>query len=372
MINVFADRYLHNIKSYLPSEINLNLFEPANGLPDLRSAHALLIRTVSPINKQTLPNIPTKLQFVGTASAGTDHIDINYLQKNNIIFSDAAGCNARSVAEYVGTALLLWAESRNTETTRLSTGIIGAGQVGTKVIELANKLDIPTVAYDPPREEREPGFTSASVEEVLNCDILSFHTPLTTEGLHPTFHWLNTDKLATKNFQLIINTSRGGVINEAALLQAKNENIVSDFIIDVWENEPAFDDEVARAAFIATPHIAGYSIQAKFRATKMIIDQMIGYFSLDLPLTSRDEEKEKVNLSDCEALSLTDILTAIHPIEKYDCKLRKLIGTNALHKKQQFNQLRTSMPFRNEFAFLKLPGILTRIFPILDKLGVDS
>ncbi|HET6528094.1 MAG TPA: NAD(P)-dependent oxidoreductase, partial [Balneolaceae bacterium] len=258
MINVLADQYLYNIQSYLPENINLMLFDPAHGFPsEINSAHALLIRTVIPVDEQTLPDIPKNLQFVGTASAGTDHVDIKYLRENGITFADAAGCNARSVAEYVATAMLIWAEKRDQNLTTLTAGIIGAGNAGSRVIELLRKLEISTVAYDPPKEERDSNFKSASLNEVLECDILSFHTPLTTTGDYPTYHWLNGQKLSAFNFQLVINASRGGVIDEQALLNAFEKGMINDFILDVWENEPNFNQKSAEQAFIKTPHIAG-------------------------------------------------------------------------------------------------------------------
>ncbi len=369
MINIFADRYLHNITTYLPSNINLNLFDPANGLPDLESAHALLIRTVSPINKQTLPNIPTQLKFIGTASAGTDHVDINYLRRNNIRFSDAAGCNARSVAEYVGTALLLWAENRNIKITKLSAGIIGAGQVGTRVIELADKLGIRTVVYDPPREKREASFTSASVEEVLACDILSFHTPLTTKGPYPTFRWLNRDKLATRNFKLIINTSRGGVIDESALLEAKNENTAGDFVIDVWENEPDFNLDTAEEAFIKTPHIAGYSEKAKNNASKIVAENLLEHFDIPKPQNQKEQNSRIVNEQVSAYPSLSSLLTELHPIRKYEEQLESIIQQHSSERGKHFNNLRTEFPLREEFQQIYLPSSYFKKFPVLKDLG---
>ncbi|MGD8428020.1 MAG: NAD(P)-dependent oxidoreductase, partial [Balneolaceae bacterium] len=202
MINVLADRYLFNIQSYLPENINLILFDPAEGLPDISSVHALLIRTVIQINKTTLPAIPKSLEFVGTASAGTDHVDISYLESHGVQFANAVGCNARSVAEYVATALLIWSDQRQKTLTELSMGVIGVGNVGTHVIRLMNKLGVSTTAYDPPREQRDPTFSSNSLEELLATDILSFHTPLTRDGAHPTYHWLDTKKLIKQNYEL--------------------------------------------------------------------------------------------------------------------------------------------------------------------------
>ncbi|HKK45138.1 MAG TPA: NAD(P)-dependent oxidoreductase, partial [Balneolaceae bacterium] len=258
MINVLADQYLHNIQSYLPENINLILFDPTKRLPpELSYAEAMLVRTVININAQTMSEIPASLKFIGTASAGTDHVDIDYLQKNGVRFADAAGCNARSVAEYVATALLIWAETRKKDLSKLSMGIVGVGHVGTQVVKLLEKLGITTIPYDPPRSLRENNFDSATLDELLSADMLSFHTPLTYKGDYPTFHWLDKEKLTGREFQLVINSSRGGVIDEKELLKSIKAGNVRDIIIDVWENEPEFSLTTAQKAFIKTPHIAG-------------------------------------------------------------------------------------------------------------------
>lgn len=369
MINVLADRYLYNIKSYLPENINLTFYDPSGGLPELQSAQALLIRTVNPINKQTLPNIPRHLSFVGTGSAGTDHVDINYLKENDIVFSDAAGCNARSVAEYIGISLLLWSEKRDMDLSKVSIGIVGAGHVGKEVIELTNKLGIRTITYDPPRDERESDFISASPEELLNCDILSFHTPLTTGGDYPTFHWLDTGKLSSKNFELVLNTSRGGVIDERAILQAQKKGKVSDFIIDVWENEPEFNIKTAKKAFVKTPHIAGYSIQAKKNASKYVADALLEHFNIPKPKKKKEESHKIIRKKISTFDSLSSLLTALHPIKTYEDKLEKIIYRYPKERGVKFNRLRAEFPLRQEFQQIYLPRAYFERFPVLSSLG---
>src|SRR5699024_7915341 len=163
----------------------------------------------------------------------------------------------RAVAEYVTSALLIWADEKSRDLTECSVGIVGAGRVGSSLKNILDRLNIPVVAYDPPREQREPAFTSASLKGGLGADILTFHTPLTSAGTYPTLNWLNLDKLKNRSFDLVINTARGGVVNEQALLSAHSEGRVKDMIIDVWDGEPDFNDEFACKAFIKTPHIAG-------------------------------------------------------------------------------------------------------------------
>lgn len=370
MINVLADQYLYNIRSYLPENINLQLFDPVKGLPsEISEAHGLLIRTVIPINKQTLPHIPKNLSFMASGSAGTNHVDTHYLQQHGISFAHAPGCNAHSVAEYVATALLMWAENQTDKIADLSAGIIGVGHVGSQVIELLNNLGVDTLSYDPPRENRDSHFTSADLSRLLDCDMLSFHTPLTKEGDYPTYHWLNSQKLANRAFDLIINTSRGGVIEEKALLQAKAKKKVGDIIIDVWENEPQINPEIAKQAFIKTPHIAGYSIQAKRNASRIVAEALINHFSLPEPDTEKSEEPRMVNKDITEFNSLSALLAELHPIRKYEAKLKTIMGKEPAEREKAFNKLRAEFPLRREFSQTYLPPAYFDRFPALRKLG---
>ncbi len=372
MITVFADKYLYKIEECLPQEAELHLFDPDAGLPDtdsLKGAEALLIRTVNKFDKEAVKRLPDSIRFLATASAGFDHVDQNALSERGIIFAHAPGCNARSVGEYIVTALLLWSEEREIDIKKKTVGIVGVGQTGSEVLSLIEKLGISAVCYDPPRRQREPDFQSASLAELLDSDILTLHTPLTSDGSHPTRHWLDAEKLGGRSFDLIINAARGGVVDERALLESYHGGKVRDYILDVWENEPAFDDEAADHAFIKTPHIAGYSRQAKMRASKMIAEAFCKHFSLNRPRLAQAEKTKHVNLNDNEE-TLSKILTSIHPIRKYEEKLISLIGLDCQKKSLGFNRLRAKFPLRNEFKYIGLPDALKESYPILDKLDV--
>lgn len=366
MVNVIADKHLVNIARFLPPAVNLTLYDPhafsVDNIPD--KADALLIRTVTKINPQTFPDFPDTLSFIGTGSAGTDHVDIEYLREKKISFAHAAGCNARSVAEYIAVALLIWADTKKVYIADYPVGIIGAGNTGTAVRNLLGALNIATVCYDPPRQEREPSFRSASLEEVLQCPILTFHTPLNKSGSYPTFHWLDDEKLGNRDYDLIINAARGGIVNETHLLKAYQKQTVGNFILDVWENEPLFDDAVARDAFIKTPHIAGYSIQAKNNASQLIANALCNHFSLSPPTNSVSQHSPKA-IQSAHFSSLTEALTALHPIVEYQQKLVKLIETLPDRKKIGFNKIRTHHPLRNELPFLKVSSNLKRAYPLL-------
>lgn len=370
MIRVFADRYLYNVSSLVPPGVDLHLFDPAEGLPDSAAeADALLTRTVIPMNEETLQGFTENLAFIGSGSAGTDHIDSRFLEKSNIVFANAPGCNARSVAEYVTTTLLMWGEDHAIDITGKTIGIVGVGHAGSELVALLHSLDIPTVAYDPPRAERDRGFTSASIGEVLDCDILSFHTPLTRNGAYPTLHWLDNEKLAGRFYDLVINTARGGVIDEKSLLKQLREGSVKDVIIDVWENEPLFNSQLANHAYRKTPHIAGYSRQAKERATWQIVEALCEFFSLPGP----PEPDTAAGRAPAPALpatpSLKKTLAHLHPVLEYEAELLKLTELPGHQKAPAFNKLRAEFPLRDEFQYMAIYPSILDAHPILNKLG---
>jgi erythronate-4-phosphate dehydrogenase len=359
---------LYKIEELIPPHTQLNLYDPSKGVPDLEGNNALLVRTVTHLNAETLPDIPSSLKFIGTASSGTDHLDNEYLEQNGITLADANGCNARAVAEYVITALLLWREAHQPCEAFTKVGVIGVGKAGSAVVELLQNLDIECVAYDPPREIHDPDFISASLEEVLNCEILTFHTPLNKKGAHPTFHWLNEEKLTGRNFKLIINAARGGVIDELTLMRSYVEGSVENYILDVWEKEPDFNTEVAKHAFIATPHIAGYSEQAKINATKVICEKMTQHFSIESAIPEYKGTSLSIDFAHI-TYDLTKILTRLHPIKGYNAALRDLVDRP--DKKGLFRNLRNEWPYRFEYAHLKIRKELLDEFEILKKLGIQ-
>ena len=369
MIKVIADQNLYQLEQFLPKEVDLTTFNPDAGLPDIAGFDALLVRTVSKINPKIVPDIPSTLKFLGTGSSGSDHIDIDYLTANGVEFVDALGNNARAVAEYVITALLLWKEQKNINIQNFTYAIIGIGKVGTEVAQLFDAFGLKYVLYDPPRAEKEPDFISASIEEVLSCDVLTFHVPLSKTGNHATYHWLNKKKLLGKKFELIINVSRGGVIDEDAISDSLRNGNISDIIIDVWEREPDFNIDFADLAFIATPHIAGYSEQSKLNASKMICNKLCSHFGLTSPSTSNLYTTKDLKFADLN-YSFEDLLLRLHPIKEYDAVLRDI--TKRPDKSSLFAKLRTDRPYRYEYGYLKLEKEFLKEFEDLKKLGVKA
>lgn len=369
MIKVLTDQNLHKISLFIPKEAELTFYNPQHKTPDLTGFDALLIRTVTKLNEHNFPKLPSTLKLVGTGSSGSDHVDIEYLLSKGVHFSDAKGCNASAVAEYVLTSLLLWGVEKQVELSDLSFGIIGAGKTGTAVSNLLEKFEASFYLYDPPREKIDPEFTSCSLEEVLRCDVLSFHVPLIHSGEYSTFHWLDKVKLVENQFKLIINASRGGVIDESALKQAIDTGTVDDCVIDVWENEPDFDPKLAKQAFIATPHIAGYSEQAKLNASRLVCEKLCRFFHLDMPTNDLLSQAKNIELAHLK-YSLGQLLSRLHPIREYDAILRDLM--NREDKATLFSKLRTDRPYRYEYSYMNLDDEFLDRFKELELLGIKS
>ena len=348
-MKVLADQYLYKLEEYLPGGVKLHRFNPAEGFPsDAVHYDALLIRTVTEINSKTLSK-PGNLKFIGTATAGIDHVDTEWLKELEVGFGHAAGCNAIAVGEYVLTGLMKWAMDREIDLRKKSVGVVGCGHTGSEVLKLLKRFDIPHFGYDPPKEDKEEGFVSVSPDKLLQCDILTFHVPLTKTGIYPTYRLFNKDWL-THGFDLVINAARGGVVDEKALLMGLEEGSLGDMILDVWEGEPVFQDDVAEKAFIATPHIAGYSKESKERASRMVVEQMAKFLGFE---SEADHKKMSADMGTRRAnpvrLNSAELIWEESNIDHYDRELRKLIGVDDQEKGQLFSKLRSDTELREEW-----------------------
>ena len=253
------------------------------GPEDVRDADALIVRTRTRCDERLLGG--SSVKFVATATIGFDHIDAGYMERAGIEWMSCPGCNAASVAQYVRSVLLLLKRGRRARLCGLTMGIVGCGHVGTKVKAVAEEYGMRVLVCDPPRQERGDGGPFATMGDIeREADIITFHVPLTADGPHPTLH------LADKAFfgrlgrrPLIINTSRGPVVDNAALLDALIYNKVEDAVVDTWENEPQISRELLGRVWIGTPHIAGYSADGKVNADNMVIEGLCRRFGLDVP-----------------------------------------------------------------------------------------
>lgn len=255
----------------------------AIGPEDVREADALIVRTRTRCDERLLKG--SSVRFVATATIGFDHIDADYLRRAGIEWMSCPGCNAGSVAQYVRSVLLLLKRDRGACLGGMTIGIVGCGHVGTKVKAVAEEYGMRVLVCDPPRQERGDEGAFATLDDIRReADIITFHVPLTKNGPHPTFHMADAAFFSGLGRRpVIINTSRGGVVDNGALLDALIYNKVEDAVIDTWEDEPCIDRRLLDRVWIATPHIAGYSADGKANADNMVIDGLCRHFGLRRP-----------------------------------------------------------------------------------------
>lgn len=246
----------------------------------VKDADALIIRTRTRCNRELLQG--SRVQFIATATIGFDHIDAAYCREAGITWTNAPGCNSASVAQYLQSSLVLLQKLKGINLSEATIGIIGVGNVGSKIAQVAREFGMRVLLNDLPRQDKE-GANGFSTLQALaeECDILTFHVPLYEEGKYKTFH-LADDAFfqSLKRRPVIINTSRGEVIETGALLRALETGTISDAIIDVWENEPDINLTLLNKVFLGTPHIAGYSADGKANATRMSLDSLCRFFHI--------------------------------------------------------------------------------------------
>ena len=281
-MKIIIDNKIPYIKEAVQRIADEVIYAPGKDFtPELvRDADALIVRTRTHCNRDLLEG--SRVRFIATATIGFDHIDTEYCKQAGIEWTNAPGCNSASVAQYIQSSLLVWKSVRNKRLNELTIGIIGVGNVGSKVAKVAQDFGMRVLLNDLPREEKEGAERFSSLEKITEeCDIITFHVPLYKEGKYKTFH-LADDVFfqSLKRKPVIINTSRGEVIQTDALLKALNSRMISDTIIDVWEHEPEINRDLLEKAFIGTPHIAGYSADGKANATRMSLDAICKFFQI--------------------------------------------------------------------------------------------
>lgn len=247
---------------------------------NIADADALLVRTYTRCNAALLEG--TNVRFVGTATIGTDHLDLEWLKANGIVAVNAPGCNAPAVAQYVAASILtLFPHPEG-----MTVGIVGVGHVGSLVDRWCRRLGMKTLLCDPPRAIAEGSDGFVTLDEIArDSDIVTFHTPHTRPPQPHATHHL-ADKAffdALQKRPVIINAARGPVVDTQALVDALDSGRVSNAVIDCWEGEPdAISQPLLERAVIATPHIAGYSIEGKKRATRAVVEALLMYWSDEL------------------------------------------------------------------------------------------
>ncbi len=320
---------------------------------DLTHADVLLVRSVTQVNAELLENTP--VQFVASATIGFDHIDLDYLASKNIPFARAPGSNAISAAEYVVSGLLILARQQGFNLKDKTVGIIGCGNVGSRVQKRLQALGVRCLPHDPPLAEKTGDTQFVDRETLLSADIVTMHVPLVKTGAHPTLAL--ADQPFFEQFSdsgIFINTSRGDVVVEAALKEKIQTCPDFHTILDVWEGEPAIDAELLKQTNLGSPHIAGYSLDGKIRGTEMIYTALCAHLNVEptwsaaevLPEPMVKDISFSAEIDDWQALYLA-VMTC-YDVRDDDALLRQS------NPAEQFDLLRKHYRARREFANLRV------------------
>ncbi|MFB3100278.1 MAG: 4-phosphoerythronate dehydrogenase [Gammaproteobacteria bacterium] len=378
-MKIIADQQISHVAQAFSEFAEVTLY---NGreitAEEIHDADVLLVRSVTAINANLLED--SQVKFVATATSGLNHVDLDYLRQNNIGFTHAKGSNARSVAEYVLSSLFVLADQHDFKFKDKTVGIIGCGEVGSRVVELLETIGVKTIMNDPPLKAESGNEQYRDLHEVFSADIITLHVPLTKDGPCPTFNLLDEKFLSQLNDNVILlNTARGGVINEAALKNHLACHKDMKVVLDVWEDEPDIDLELLTQIDIGTPHIAGYSTDGKIHATEMIFGSICDFFKLDykwnpifeLPAANSLELPLGSELDDQDAIQMA--ILASYDVRSDSASLRQLPEISIEQRGQYFDELRKSYPVRREFpaTVFHCPGSRKNLAGKLRQLGFN-
>ena len=320
---------------------------------DLQKTDALIVRSVTRVNAALLEGTPVR--FVGTCTIGTDHLDVAYLESRGIRWVSAPGCNANSVGEYVIAALLRLAAKHALHLPSLKLGIVGAGNVGRNVTAKARVLGMQPVLNDPPLAVATGDPVYVPLEAVFECDVVTFHVPLERGGPYPTWHLADAAFLARlKPGAFVINTSRGEVVDNDALLHALERGTLRGAVLDVWEDEPLPRLPLLERVDIATPHIAGYSYDGKVNGTEQVYKALCEF--LETPVAWHPAPHlpppavPALTLDPAAPNALYSAVSAIYDIMQDDVAMRGLLALEPSARAGYFDLLRREYPQRREFS----------------------
>lgn len=339
---------------------------------ELDDADALMVRSVTKVNEALLAGKPVK--FVGTATAGTDHVDDAWLSQAGIGFSAAPGCNAIAVVEYVFSALLMLAERDGFSLADRTVGIVGVGNVGGRLQKRLQALGIRTLLCDPPRAEKGDNEDFRSLDELVQqADILTFHTPLFKDGPYRTLH-LADDALIRrlKPGTILINACRGPVVDNAALLARLQAGQPLSVVLDVWEPEPDLNTALLERVDIGTAHIAGYTLEGKARGTTQVFEaysQFIGHpqqVALDSLLPAPEFGRITLH-GPLDESTLKRLVHLVYDVRRDDAPLRKVAGIPG-----EFDKLRKNYLERREWSSLYVMCDDKAAAELLHKLGFNA
>ncbi|MEI7811466.1 MAG: 4-phosphoerythronate dehydrogenase PdxB [Ignavibacteria bacterium] len=355
-IKIVADSKIPFLKGVLEPFADIKYPDPSMITAGaVKEADALLVRTRTNCGAPLLDG--SSVKFIATATIGFDHIDQAYCIGNNIKWVSAPGCNSSSVMQYIASTLVTIAQEKKLNLRNATIGIVGVGNVGSKVAKMAKLIGMNVLLNDPPRQAKENGAGFISLDELKDkSDIITFHVPLNKSGEYTTYHMADETFFSTLNSgKAVINTSRGAVVETNALKQAISSGLVNYAALDVWEYEPDIDRELLDLVNIATPHIAGYSADGKANGTAWCIRALTEFFGLnisqdwypsEIPAPSGSRHSE----FDCSAKSNDEIIfeaiKASYDVLSDDKTLR--------NSPETFENQRGSYPVRREFPYFEI------------------
>ncbi|MCH4880728.1 4-phosphoerythronate dehydrogenase PdxB [Pseudomonas sp. TMW22090] len=345
----------------------------------VEQADVLLVRSVTNVNRALLEG--SKVRFVGTCTIGTDHLDLDYFQQAGISWSSAPGCNARGVVDYVLGSLLTLAEIEGADLKQRTYGVVGAGEVGGRLVEVLKGLGWNVLVCDPPRQSAEGG-DFVSLEQIIErCDVISLHTPLKKHGAQSTWHLFDRDRLnQLKPGTWLINASRGPVVDNAALRNVLLQREDLQAVLDVWEGEPEVDVALADLCVLATPHIAGYSLDGKQRGTAQIYQAFCDFLgqpatvSLSELLPAPWLAQVTLNAQTDPAWALAMLCRGVYDPRRDDADFRRSLVGSVSEQRAAFDALRKHYPLRREIDGLqvRVEGESVELHKIVAALGAAA
>ncbi|TKJ80151.1 4-phosphoerythronate dehydrogenase PdxB [Pseudomonas koreensis] len=325
----------------------------------VEQADVLLVRSVTNVNRALLEG--SKVRFVGTCTIGTDHLDLEHFSEAGITWSSAPGCNARGVVDYVLGSLMTLAEIEGLDLTQRTYGVVGAGEVGGRLIKVLKGLGWNVKVCDPPRQAAEGG-EYVSLEQIIEqCDVISLHTPLTRSGDGATWHLFDQQRLQQlKPGAWLINAARGPVVDNAALRKVLLEREDLQAVLDVWEAEPEVDTALAELCVLATPHIAGYSLDGKQRGTAQIYQAYCAFSGQPAIIQLSDLlpapwlSEVTLHADSDPAWALAMLCRGVYDPRRDDADFRRSLVGNVGEQRAAFDVLRKRYPVRREIEGLKV------------------
>ena len=345
---------------------------------DVHDADVLLVRSVTKVDRDLLEG--SAVRFVGTCTIGTDHLALDYFQQEGMQWSSAPGCNARGVVDYVLGSLLTLAEIEGAALHQRTYGVVGAGEVGGRLVSVLKGLGFNVLVCDPPRQAVE-GDGYVSLEQIIErCDVISLHTPLDKSGEHPTWHLFDHQRLnQLKQGTWLINASRGPVIDNNALRDVLAQREDLQAVLDVWEAEPQVDVELADLCVLATPHIAGYSLDGKQRGTAQIYQAFCDFLGQEAVIKLADLlpapwlAKVELSAESDPAWALAMLCRGVYDPRRDDADFRRSLVGTVQEQKLAFDALRKHYPVRREIEGLpvRIVGESQELTQMVKALGAE-